>query len=305
LWFSLYYGTNGRTRYAVVERLVQRLIRPRLREVLRAIQPDVIVSVFPALGYTIHRAVQELGWHIPLGIVVTDLTSIHRAWMYQKADWYVVPTEEAGHALASAGIDPLSIHTAGLPVRREFLQKPDDRHSLRHELGLPVQRSVILIVGGGEGAGRLEDIVDATLASGLPCYLVIVTGRNERLRQLLAQKVKNLPCRALGYVTNMSEWMWASDVLVTKAGPSTIIEAAHCGLPMIVTGAIPGQEEGNLSFVTSNGLGIVATKPLAITRSVAALLTDHALVTEIKHNMKRIRKQQAAREIARLILSSC
>jgi 1,2-diacylglycerol 3-beta-galactosyltransferase len=39
----------------------------------------------------------------------------------------------------------------------------------------------------------------------------------------------------LGFVTNMAEYMAASDVLVTKAGPGTIAEAAAVGLPVFLT----------------------------------------------------------------------
>ena len=305
LWRCLYYGTNGHARYTFIERLVQPLIRSKLEAVLRATQPDVIISVFPALGYTIYHAVQELGWHTPLGIVVADLVSIHEAWLCRNAAWYAVPTDEARQSFASAGIDSGSTHVFGLPVRREFLRPPADQYGLRRELGLPTGNFVVLVTGGGEGARREEDTVDALLASHLPCHLVVVTGRNERLRQRLAQKTQDLPCQVLGYVTNMAEWMWASDVLVTNAGPSTIIEAVHCSLPMVLAGAIPGQEEGNVSFVLSNGLGMMATEPQDVVASVAKLLTDQSLVAKIRSAMQRVRRPHAALETARLILASC
>ena len=44
-----------------------------------------------------------------------------------------------------------------------------------------------------------------------------------------------------GFVDNMSDWMRASDLLVTKAGPGTICEAVHCGLPVVITSFLPGQ----------------------------------------------------------------
>ena len=39
----------------------------------------------------------------------------------------------------------------------------------------------------------------------------------------------------LGFVTNMDEYMVVSDVLVSKAGPGTIAEAAAVGLPIMLT----------------------------------------------------------------------
>lgn len=46
----------------------------------------------------------------------------------------------------------------------------------------------------------------------------------------------------LGFVTNMAEYMVAADVLVSKAGPGTIAEAASVGLPVMLTSFLPGKE---------------------------------------------------------------
>ena len=54
---------------------------------------------------------------------------------------------------------------------------------------------------------------------------------------------------AQGFVQNMEEWMHASDVIITKAGPGTIAESFICGLPVLLNGYIPGQEEGNIDYV--------------------------------------------------------
>jgi UDP-N-acetylglucosamine:LPS N-acetylglucosamine transferase len=45
----------------------------------------------------------------------------------------------------------------------------------------------------------------------------------------------NVHVEGLGFVTRMAEYMVASDVLVTKAGPGTISEAAALGLPVMLT----------------------------------------------------------------------
>ena len=44
----------------------------------------------------------------------------------------------------------------------------------------------------------------------------------------------------LGFVTKMAEYMTASDVLVSKAGPGTIAEAAALSLPVMLTSFLPG-----------------------------------------------------------------
>lgn len=68
----------------------------------------------------------------------------------------------------------------------------------------------------------------------------------------------------LGYAENMHELMIAADILVTKAGPSTISEALCIGLPMIVSNFIPGQEVGNINYILENQVGLYSSAPQEI-----------------------------------------
>jgi 1,2-diacylglycerol 3-beta-galactosyltransferase len=305
LWRSLYYSTSSQRRYSLVERAAQPWLRPTLKAALQATRPDVIVSALPALGYTMQRALRDLGWQVPLAVVVSDLINIHPAWFTKGAAWYAVPTEESRQACVEAGIAPESIHVLGLPVSRAFDRPPADRRALRRGLGLPEDARVVLIMGGADGAGPVEETVQALLASQVPCFPVVVAGRNERLRRRLSERTSPSVCRVLGFVTNMAEWMWAADVLVTKAGPNTIMEAVHCRLPLVLTGALPGQEEGNVAYVTGNGLGTLASRPQEIARAVGELLSDERRLTAIRQAAEALRRPQAAHDIARLILSTC
>ncbi len=305
LWRRVYYSTCSHSRYSLIEKAAQPWLRPTLKAALQATQPDVVVSALPALGYTMQRALRDLGWRRPLAVVVSDLVNIHPAWITRDATWYAVPTEEARRACIGAGVAPESIHLLGLPVSRSFTEPPADRSTLRHRLGVPEDARVVLIMGGADGAGPVEETVQQLLAAGEPCFPVVVAGRNDRLRRRLAARVHPSTGRVLGFVTNMAEWMWAADLLVTKAGPNTIMEAVHCGLPIVLTGALPGQEEGNVDFVVANGLGTVATRPEEIVRAVVRLLRDEDQRAAIVQAMARVRRPEAARDIARLILSTC
>jgi 1,2-diacylglycerol 3-beta-galactosyltransferase len=305
LWRRVYYSTCSQTRYSLIEKAAQPWLRPTLKAALQATQPDVVVSALPALGYTMQRALRDLGWRCPLAVVVSDLINIHPAWITRGAAWYAVPTEEARLACVRAGVAPESIHVLGLPVSRAFTEPPADRAALRRRLGVPQEARVVLIMGGADGAGPVEETVQQLLASGVPAFPVVIAGRNERLRRRLSARIRPSAGRVLGFVGNMAEWMWAADLLVTKAGPNTIMEAVHCGLPIVLTGALPGQEEGNIDFVVANGLGTLATRPREIVQAVGRLLGDDEERAAIRQAMARVRRPQAARDIAQLILATC
>jgi 1,2-diacylglycerol 3-beta-galactosyltransferase len=72
-----------------------------------------------------------------------------------------------------------------------------------------------------------------------------------------------------GFVNDMPDWMAACDCIVTKAGPGTIAEALISGLPIVLSGFIPGQEEGNIPYVVDQGVGEFTTDPAVIAGIVA------------------------------------
>ena len=73
-----------------------------------------------------------------------------------------------------------------------------------------------------------------------------------------------------GFVDNMPEWMTASDMIISKAGPGTIAESFICGLPVLLNGFVPCQEEGNVPFVLKNKVGLV-TDDLCLAEVILAL----------------------------------
>lgn len=304
LWRAFYFSTNKRSRFEFFERLGQPFGRSGIRKIVQKERPDIIVSVLPYVGNTVCRVLNDLGLDRPVGIVVLDLVTIHQAWLSRTASWYALPTEEAWRVVASEGIDPGKLHICGMPLRKNFWDEPADRQALRRSLGLPDESPVILIARGADGFGNPDNLVMALLDSEPRPHVVVVAARNNRMRERLARKTQGRTCTVLGFVTNMADWMWASDVLVTKAGPNTIAEAVRCGLPMVLTGAIAGQEEGNVTFVQENGLGLLAKQPQEIVDAVSRILTDLALAETIRSAMKRVHRPNAAHEIAKLILES-
>ncbi len=115
---------------------------------------------------------------------------------------------------------------------------------------------------------HVHAVVDRLAASRTPAQTVVIAGHNRSLRQAQLP----VPLLALGYVENMAEWMAASDLLITKAGPGTLAEAACLGLPTLIMDFVPGQEEGNISWVESRGAGIYVREP-----AQAALLAEELL----------------------------
>jgi 1,2-diacylglycerol 3-beta-galactosyltransferase len=110
----------------------------------------------------------------------------------------------------------------------------------------------------------------------------------------------SLPIRVYGFTDQVHEMMAESDLIVTKAGPGTIAEALAMDLPIIITSWLPGQEEGNVEFVVKENVGRVSREPKKVVEIIKEMLETSG--AELKNNIKRVAKPQAALEIAREIL---
>jgi len=111
----------------------------------------------------------------------------------------------------------------------------------------------------------------------------------------------NIDVVGLGFVTNMAEYMVSADVLVSKAGPGTIAEAAALSLPVLLTSFLPGQEEGNVDFVIKGKFGafVPDTDPTGISEEVALWLSDSEKFAYMSKAAKAQGAPNAARDIVK------
>jgi 1,2-diacylglycerol 3-beta-galactosyltransferase len=290
-WGLLWHLTNGRRRSPLILRLLAPLAFNRLANIVQTAKPDVIVSTHPWANHLPAWLIQRLKRKLPLVTVVTDPISIHHWWLCPAVDLCLVPTEQAHRKALEAGLAPEKVKAVGMPVSLDFGSADQDKVRLREKLGLSHDRLTVLVTGGGDGMGNVYPAARAAAQAELHMQLVIVTGRNDNLKARLEAVPWEVPASVLGFVDNMPDLMHAADVLVTKAGPSTISEALSSGLPMLVSGALRGQEEGNAEWVAATGAAILTST----SQQLVAALKD----LERNGNERLLQMSRRAREAAR------
>jgi len=284
-WKLLYRSTDGDLQARVLSRLWWPMMRHRIEKAASAYAVDMVVSVYPLLNRVLGMHLSRMGQIRPKFVVlVTDLGTAHALWVTEHADRYLVPTPMVHSRLLELGVPPEKVHLVGLPVDPRFLEECRDRMELRKELGLCLDCPVVLVVGGAEGMGQLERIMEAIDRQGTHGEFVVVVGRNRHLQKRLASRRWKVWVKILGFVDDMYRWMKAADLMLTKAGPSTISEALASGLPMVITGYLPGQEKANVDFVRSVGAGIYEPEPKRIAEVVNRLVSSGGV--EILAEMK-------------------
>ncbi|QLQ16955.1 MAG: glycosyltransferase [Micropruina sp.] len=298
-WAAGYKAFDGKRRsraliaslYPYVQRATHRLYREN--------PADLIVSVHPLANTGILRTMKRNP--TPFITVVTDMVSTHAFWFDRRADIVVVPTEEAKEKALGYGVAEGNVRVVGLPVAERFRVPPPDRMAVRERLGWRADLPVILLVGGGDGMGPMARVAKAINEARLPATLVAICGRNEEMKAKLEAIDWTMPHHVYGFTTEMPDFMTASDMLVTKAGPGTISEGFIAGLPLVIYSRLPGQEEGNVDYVVAKQAGVWAPKVAQVVDAVRTYVLDPAARRRAAEASKRVAKPDSAREIARII----
>lgn len=291
--------SNTHNRARAYSRLMYLTMDNRLRQMLREHPADVYVSVHSILTRLTGHALSAQATRPRFMVVVTDLVSTHMLWYDKRADRTLVPTTIAYDRGLRAGLTPAQLRDTGLPVNPRFMRNLPERHAARETLGWDPTLPAILIVGGGEGMGPLYETARAINERNLPCQIAVIAGKNQALKAQLESSQWNQPTHVFGFVQDMPRLMAASNILVTKAGPSTICESAIAGLPMIIYDYIPGQEDGNVSYVIDNHAGIYAPTSVDAASAVSSWLANGGAVLEqYAAGARAIARPRAVFEIA-------
>ncbi len=300
-WGFGYYLSNGHRRARLITASAWPMVRRNIRRLVRTHPSDLIVSVHPLANAPMLHA---LGQHRPPFItVVTDLVTTHALWYHRRTDLCIVPTEEAQQRAFLCGLRKDQVQVIGLPVAQRFCQGEKDKQPIREALGWEKELPTILLVGGSEGMGPMKSVAHTIDALPHPLSLIVVCGRNQKLKENLESHNWNHKVKIYGFVPQMPEFMQAADILVTKAGPGTITEALNASLPMLLYSRLPGQEDGNVSFVVSQGVGFWTPTAESLTQALQTWLAKPQEYKIAVENCKRIARPNAARDIARVLIS--
>lgn len=299
VWEFGYKLSDGPRRTRFFYNMMWPYVRRAAFKLLNEHPYDLLVTVHPIPVALVSRAMPP--GSLPFFTVVTDMVSTHAWWYNRRSDLVLVPTEIARQRGLAYGLCPDQIRVVGLPVAQRFCLPMEDRRLIRTRLGWPKELPVILLVGGGDGMGPLGMVARAISDAHLNATLVVVTGRNQKLKTQLDAEEWSMPTFIYGFVHEMPDFMRCADILLTKAGPGTISEAFIAGLPIILYSRMPGQEDGNVSYVVSEGAGVWAPEPTHIVEVLCNWLDHPREMEKVAVNCRRLAMPDASHLVARAI----
>lgn len=197
------------------------------------IEPDVVVGFGGYVCIPVARAAEQRG--IP--VVVHEQNSVMgmaNKYLAKRAASVCLTYECAARALA----DKSRVRVTGNPVRAGVFSAT--REQGRAQFGIPDGARMLLVTGGSLGARHLNQALaalkDKLLAYG-DLYIVQVTGPKEldAVRAALAlSPEQETRWQLLGFTDKMGEAMAAADVVVSRAGATSLAEISARALPALL-----------------------------------------------------------------------
>ena len=281
------------------------------KKIIQKFQPDVVVGFGGYVSGPVVRAAAKLG--IPTAIHEQNAyPGMTNKLLAKKADCVMLNVEKAAQLLQCKNPPVVT----GLPVRGEMLKA--DRDVSRTELGVRDDQVLVLSMGGSLGAEAINNAMVELIAAHWQddsIYFLHATGQYghwvpEQLeaRGVDLKNAKNVEIRE--YINDMDRCMSAADLVICRAGASSLSELEALGKASIL---IPSpnvaenhQYHNAMALVERDAAAILEEKnytPEAMDALFVSLVSDGEKRARFAENARSLAVIDAKRQIADRILS--
>jgi len=277
--------------------------------ILRGFRPDVVVGTGGYVSGPVLLAARLMG--VPSAALDGNRVPGHTSKIVSKlVDVMAVAHPEMAEFFEGRLRKGARVEVTGLPVRREVVAL--SREEGAGALGLDPARLTLVIFGGSLGSRRVNEAAAGALdelgkVEGLAGLQVVhVTG--ERYAGAAEEsRWPSLSYRAMAYAG--PEALAAADVVVSRAGASTVAEIAARGLAAVLVpwaAASTGEQVMNAEpLERAGGAVVIGDGELTAERLadvLAEILTDAARLKRMADASKTLGRPKAAERVAEIAL---
>lgn len=272
------------------------------RGIFRKERPDVLV----ALGGYAAAAPGLAAWaqwkKIPLVILEQNTVPGRTNRLLSRwADQIHSQFEEARVYFRNS---PATFHFSGSPLRGPFLRLCSEP---------PCRGDALLIMGGSQGAKRLNEIVAASarrIVGETGCKLIHVAGPQHEAEIRNVYHQAGVDAEVYGFYNNMEELYRRSRLVVSRSGAISLAELAAAGLPAILVplpSAMDDHQRLNALSMVHSGAALSYEEGKASTETfaplVVALWNDEKRRSAMADEMRRTARPESGQEIARAVIA--
>mgnify|MGYP006289759779 CR=1 FL=1 len=270
-------------------------------ELFRKEKPDLVVITFAGWVYTASKIAKKYDPRLKVVSLTTDSISIHRSWTLGDIDELIVPDKDTAETVIESGVDANIVQALGYPVNPELFDEKFDKAGFAKNLGFDPTKKTVLLIPTLLNKQKTLDLIQS-IQDSKQYNLAVICGRDKELYKKLKDQIKGDNFHLIGWTNKMASYMLASDLVITKAGGSTVQECIAAKKPMILNQIVPGQEQGNALFVEKNHLGLVALTNNEIVSAVEKVFDNYDFYM---NNLAQVSTPDAAKKIAEYLITLC
>ena len=203
----------------------------------------------------------------------------------------------------------------GIPINQAFhVFSAEEQKKAKLKWNVSADKPLIVVTGGGLGARRLNDTILRVLPelkSRASVILVSGKGQYDDLRKRIPKDSKTFQLHA--FVNTMYELLGAADVVITRAGATTILELAALQKPTILVpnaALTGGHQVKNAAVYGDAQVAIVLDEDEMIENTqqlidaIDSYLNDHKTTAVMTKRFGKFARPNAAKDMAQLIISA-
>lgn len=307
MWGKIYKASRKGI-VANFSNVINKILSLKLGKLIEEKKPDIIISAHPFSTQMCGILKKKGKLNIPVCTILTDF-KYHEQWLekHEYLEKFFCSNEKMRQSLIAYGLNENKVFTTGLPISQKFLEE-FDKEEIRKEFMLKENMKTILFFAGGRmglATKNITTFMEVLAKNSKKIQVIAVSGKNPKVYEKfknIANKNNNI--KVLEFTNKVPELMSISDLVITKPGGITVSESLASKLPIIVVNPIPGQEEENAEFLEENGLAIWIKDNKNIEKDLNSIINDDQKLKQIKENIEKIRRPNAAKEICEIILKN-
>lgn len=205
------------------------------KKILKDFKPDVVIGTGGYVCYPVLMAAAKM--HIPTAVHESNaVPGLTTKMLSAHVDKIMVGFEESRNYYKN----PERVEVTGTPVRGEFSCYTKD--SAKAQLGLPADKPLVVSVWGSLGAGHMNKIVTEMIPKlrGQDDFRLIHSAGSMYYKDVCEKLSQTAPDHA-GYGVDVKEYIYdmprvmaAADLIMCRAGASTLAELTYMGKPVII-----------------------------------------------------------------------
>lgn len=203
--------------------------------IIKSFKPDAVIGTGGYVCYPVLTAARRL--HIPTLVHESNaVPGLTTKLLSRHVDRIMVGFEES----RSHYPDPDKVTVTGTPVRGSF--SLFTKETARAQLGIPNDRPLVVSVWGSLGAAHMNAVIGEMIPmmKDDPSFRLVHSAGSRYYQQLRAELAQSAPdCAAFGadvreYIYDMPRVMAAADLVLCRAGASSLAELCYMGKPAVI-----------------------------------------------------------------------